>query len=173
MSARPDSFVLGRDPEAGKEENAGVCAKCGRGWPGVRFSKAVAEDQLGESGKPILCDSCQPSSLETEIAQKIDEATGAAPTPTLIRRVEVTGIISKTNMVAFRFVTHIAEQKLDASDAEVTFRGKQTAEGAQGTPVYIYKDIPLPVLEAWYAAPSLGSYFAEFIKNSYPSERKA
>lgn len=175
MSTRPDSFVLGQDPEAGKEENAGACAKCGRTWPSVRFSKLVAA-QIGDvrivQPEELLCDSCQPSALENEIAQKIDEATGAQPVPTLIRRVEVTGIESGTNMIAFSYVTHIGARQLEVSDAVVTFKGKESAE-PQPNPVWTYKNIPLPVLEAWHSAPSLGSYFAIHIKSSYDSERKA
>lgn len=172
MNERPDAFVLGQDPEGGKEEAIDGCAQCHRSWPSVRFSRAVAAYQLGEPSKPILCDSCWPSELSTAIAEKIDEAQGAISTP-LIRSVEVAGIESKTNVASFKYVTHIGDKEIPLTLLNVAFKGKEPGEFTW----YTYKDVPTATCEAWFAAPShgesFGTFFAREIKHSYLWEKKA
>lgn len=172
MSARPDGFVLGNDPEAGKEEMVEGCTRCGKSWPAVRFSKAVADDQLGESGTEIVCDSCQDKEATAELAAKFDEAQGIATALGPTRYVEVEGIESRSNVIKFKYATHMGGEELKMTTLTVWFKGKQTAEPA-ANPCYRYFQVPVPILEAWFAAPSFGSYFAEQIKNSYPTEKVA
>lgn len=169
---RPDAFVLGVDPEGGKEEAVDGCATCHRSWPSVRFSKAVAADQLGESGNPIICDSCQDKEATAELAAKIDEAQGIAIALGPTRYVEVEGIESKSNVIKFRYATHLGGEELKMTTLTIWFKGKQSAEPT-ANPCYRYFQVPVPILEAWFAAPSFGSYFAEQIKNSYPTEKVA
>lgn len=184
MSSRPDGFVLGQDPEAGKEEKVEGCATCGRTWPAVRFSKAVAEDPTGESGKPIVCDSCQDKEATAELAAKIDEAQGIATALGPTRYVEVEGIESKSNVIKFKYATHLGGEELKMTTLTVWFKGnnKRTPVEGQGDfiqaePCYRYFEVPTAVCEGWFAAPahgqSYGSFFAEQIRKSYQSERTA
>lgn len=172
---RPDGFILGQDPEAAPSEGRGIagggCINCHKEWPAVTFRKLGEAFTNGETA-PVKCDSCWPSALQTEIAAKIDEATGIAFVP-LTRYVHVEGIESKTNVTAFKYATHIGQKALVVTDVQVWFKGKQVPDEIPPNPCWIYKNVPVAVLEAWYAAPSIGSYFATQIKSSYDAERKA
>jgi hypothetical protein len=176
MNARPDGFAIGQDPEVGKEEKVEGCSKCGRTWPAVRFSRYTAacnigEFMLGGEPPPPLCDACWPKP-ESELDAKIAEAQGVSTAPALIRSVEVTGIDSRTNVVSFKYATHVGSSELLTTLLNVAFKGKNPGEFTW----YVYRDVPVAIAEAWFAAPShgesYGKFFAAQIKNSYDSERK-
>ena len=182
-----DGFKLGRDPEA-KDYEIGVdsaapgtsdettvqvqggCVKCHRQWPEVTFKKVAEALAAGEKDVAPVCDRCWDADPDLEKA--IEEATGVQTVPSLIRFVEVTGIESKTNVVSFKYATHIGGKELVTTLLNVAFKGKTPGEFVW----YVYRNVPVAVCEAWFVAPmngqSHGSFFAEQIRKSYDSERK-
>lgn len=178
---RPDEFVLGVDPDAGKDEapasHSGGCERCHRTWPTVTFrqsTEALRDWQASSVGgshriaPQVICDRCAPGTAESDIAEKIEDAT-TGTIPGLIRSVEVTGLESKTNVASFKYATHIGDKELVVTLLNVAFKTKVPGEFTW----YTYKNVPVVTCEAMYAAHSIGSYFAQFIRNSYDSERKS
>lgn len=177
---RPDEYVIGADPSQPGAEEAmidvdGGCFKCKKSWPATTFKKLLGKHALGDEQvdpKEALCDNCWESELETAIAEKIDEAQGAITVP-LIRSVEVMGIESKTNVVSFKYATHLGDKEIPLTLLNVAFKGKEQGEFTW----YVYKDVPTATCEAWFAAPShgesFGTFFAREIKHSYSWEKKA
>lgn len=160
----------------------GGCARCGLGWPQVLFTKAegavfVGEQKYIDHVRPIkdnprglLCDSCLAVDEQSaQITQAMTEALDPS-IPGLERRVVVTGIKSGTNITQFEYVTHRGMGALVVSDVIVHFcKNPEVLESLRST--YVFKAVPVPVLEAWFVAPSKGGFFIQFIKNSYPSEK--
>lgn len=183
---RPDGFTLGQDPEEKQEREViaaadGGCKRCGRSWPTVTFHRSaetLREWQsagIGPSGPAPekmpdpICDRCQG---DPALNQAIEEAT-TGTIPGLIRSVEVTGIESKTNVASFKYATHIGDKELVTTLLNVAFKTKVPGEFVW----YVYRNVPLAVCEAWFAAPahgqSHGAYFASFVKASYDCEKKS
>lgn len=184
MATRPDEFVLGVDPEAGKDEGQGMasggCERCHRTWPTVTFRKsteALRDWQASSVGgshrvaPQMICDRCAPGTTEADIAEKIDEAT-TGTIPALMRYVHVEGVESKTNMIAFRFATHVGQKALVVTDLHVWFKGKSGSPEIKPNTGWVYRNVAVVECEAMYVAPSIGSFFASRIKSSYDSERK-
>lgn len=173
---RPDEFVIGVDSGESKDETIiqveGGCAHCRREWPSVTFKKAAGAVFAGEGSTlpTMLCDRCFDG--DPELDKAIAEATTGV-IPGVIRSVEVTGIESKTNVVSFKYATHIGEKELATTLLNVAFKTKVPGEFVW----YVFRNIPTAVCEGWFAAPahgqSFGTYFAAQIKNSYDCEKKA
>lgn len=172
---RSDGFALGQDPEEKQEREViaaadGGCKRCGRSWPTVTFKQMAGKAFLGEEKPEILCDRC--INADPALEKAIEEAT-TGTIPGLIRSVEVIGIESKTNVASFKYATHIGDKELVTTLLNVAFKTKVPGEFVW----YVYRNVPLAVCEAWFAAPahgqSHGAYFAAFIKASYDCEKKA
>ncbi len=171
---RSDEFVIGVDPGTGKDETViqveGGCVRCKRTWPSTTFKQIAGAILLGEHPE-VICDRCNPGS-DPELDKAIAEAT-TGTIPALIRSVEVTGIESKTNVVSFRYATHLGDKELVTTLLNVAFKTKVPGEFVW----YVFRNVPVVTCEAWFAAPlhgqSFGSYFATQIKNSYDVEKKA
>lgn len=148
------------------------CSLCGREWPVVTFRETARAIASGHApGGNVICDQCKSSvehhnrfSREGQIAEKVDEAQGVRPAA-LSRRVIVSGIKSGTNVSSFEYATHYGSTPRILTDLCVVF-----SVGDNETR-YIYHDVPVAVCEAWYAAPSKGGFFIQFIKTSYDSEK--
>lgn len=139
------------------------CKACHRTWPQVTFREMARAISTGGDIKDVVCDSCLATdSREGQIAEKVDEAQAVAREVPLIRQVVVTGIKSGTNVIGFRYPTHVKLDALTITDLLVTFKNGQD---------YLYKSVPVAVAEGWMGAPSLGKYFIEQIKNSYDHEQ--
>jgi hypothetical protein len=151
--------IRGVDPELVKQPPSG-CIKCRRSWPTASFNSfndAVARGEAPE----YTCDLCLEFAPD-ETSEAIDEAQGAAPTERpLIREVIVSGVVSRKNIIGWRFVTH-RNGPLAFTDLEVDFKGPK---------VYRYSGVPTAVCEALFGAPSVGSFFAEQIERSYRCEK--
>lgn len=159
-----EGFEIGMD--VGKDETVvyseGGCQQCHRQWPHVKFAKlaAVIPQYGGQMDRAeIICDTCWPVD---DLAAKIDEAQIGPDVSILLRVVNVMGVQSGTKVVGFQFATHRGAKALTVTELHVDFEGGKR---------YIYQNVPVAVCEAWYAAPSQGEYFIEFIKTSYSCEK--
>lgn len=168
------SSEIGVDHGSGKDETvaqvAGGCARCRREWPQTNFKSMAQAIANGQTVEQIVCDSCLiTSDAQLQIAKAITEATDPS-VPGLERRVVVSGINSGTSVIQFEYVTHKGMEALVVSDVTVHFCKNPKALDAPRT-TYIYKAVPVAVVEAWFVAPSKGGYFIQFIKQSYASEK--
>jgi hypothetical protein len=72
---------------------------------------------------------------------------------------------------AFQYVTHCGGRELAITDLEVEFYNPAIPKSSS----YVYRNVPVAVCEAWYAAPSqglsLGEYFIQFVKTSYECQK--
>jgi KTSC domain len=154
------------DPQIATQLPSG-CIKCKRDWPNAHFSREAEAIARGELPAHI-CDLClEFAPASDEIAQAIDEAQAPTSFDTLLRTVMVTGIQSKSHLHAFEYVTHRDGKAMAFTDVDVEFYNPDIPKSSR----YIFRAVPVAVCEAWYAAPSKGSYFAEQIKSSYSCEK--
>lgn len=165
-------FEIG-DPGSGKDETAvtttGGCVRCHREWPQTTF-KSMAQQAHDGPVNEIVCDQCLAAESQSkQIAAAIDEAQ-LPKVAQLERRVVVSGIKSGTNVVQFEYVTHRGMEALITSDVTVHFCAKPEALDSPRT-TYVYRSVPVVVLESWFVAPSIGGFFVQFVKNSYPCEK--
>lgn len=151
--------IRGMDTELARQPPSG-CTKCHRGWPTCSFSQFNEAVARGEKPE-YICDLCLEFAPDA-VSAAIDEAQGEKPKSGISREVVVTGVESKANLIAFRYLTHQYDLPLAFTDLYVEFKN-----GSK----YVYRNVPTAVCEGMIAAPSRGSYFAEQIRTSYPSEK--
>ena len=162
------------DQASGKDETvievSVGCARCKKNWPDVKFTKSAGRFFLGAeklTEKNILCDFCLVTQdfAGADIAKAMDEAQ-LPRVAQLERNVSVNRIKSGTNVVGFEYVTHRGVEALVTTTLTVFFSNK-----TGGTTIYEYEAVPVVVCEAWYAAPSKGGFFVQFINISYSCEK--
>lgn len=150
--------IRGMDTTTAKQPPSG-CVRCKREWPNARFSQEAEAVARGEKPEHI-CDLCLEFASDA-ISEAIDEAQGVAPTNQIVREVSVTGIVSRKNIVGWRYVT-FRSKPLTFTDLDVEFKGPK---------LYRYLGVPVVVIEAMIGAASIGSFFSEQIQNSYQCQK--
>src|SRR5437763_1851545 len=119
--------IRGIDTEVAKQPPSG-CVRYKKEWPNARFSREAEAIGRGEHPEHI-CDLClefAPDAISEAISEATAERGQESPAQNmfwLIREVRVTEVESKSNVIAFSYVTHRGTKPMSFTDLYVEFKG--------------------------------------------------